>query len=235
MNILMNKFLSEIFANFGPAFPLDWATVIPDLLVALVTGITVGVTILIAERISDSRAESRRLERIGTRLVHPLLLVVQRPEHYPRLDDIGRLRKKQREALKILEEPDLDDWHEASPTQLTSALVKYRNALRDQRHDREDLFQAIRDWERIHSKEERIVEYVAARMQQANEQALRDLFPEKTERTNLEGEYESIREHRHVKSHARAFRRALARSERAQGIAHKELVARIRATSNNPR
>lgn len=227
----MNNLLGDIFSIFQLAFPPDWSTVIPDLIVALVTGVTVGATILIAERVSASRAESKRIERIGVRLVHPLLLVLQRPVYYPKFEDIGQLKKKQREALEILEDPDLDDWHEASPTQLTSALVKYRTALRDQRHDREDLVQVIRDWERIHGKEERIYEYASARIQEVNEHALRNLFPEKNERDSLEDEYTKMRKHGHVKSHARAYRRALARSERALGTAHEELVAQIRATS----
>lgn len=205
---------------------------IPDLIVALVTGVAVGVAILIVERMSASRAEKRKLEQLGTRLVHPLLLVLQRPVYFPRYDRIGELQKKQREALKILEDPDLDDWHETSPTPLSKALVKYRNALRDQRHDREDLAQSIRDWERIHGKELNIVDYSEACLLDAHEQALRDLFPDKAERQRLEIEFQKVREHGHVKLHARAFRGALARSERAQRDAHNELVARIKETSS---
>ncbi|WP_091718718.1 hypothetical protein [Pseudarthrobacter equi] len=203
---------------------------IPDLIVALVTGVAVGLAILIAERMSAIKAEKRKLEQLGTRLVHPLLLVLQRPEYFPRFDKIGELQKKQREAMKILEDPDLDDWHETSPSSLTKALVKYRNALRDQRHDREDLAQTIKDWDRVHGKEPNILEYAEARLLDANEQALRDLFPDKAERVRLETEFGKLREHGHVKSHARAFRGARARSERAQGDAHEELVAQIKAT-----
>jgi hypothetical protein len=205
---------------------------IPDLIVALVTGVSVGVAILIVERMSASKAEKLKLEQLGTRLVHPLLLVLQRPVYFPRFDQIGELQKKQREALKILEDPDLDDWHETSPTPLTGALVKYRNALRDQRHDREDLAQTIRDWERIHGKEPKIVDYSEACLLDANEQALRDLFPDKAERLRLEIEFEKVRGHGHVKLHARAFRGARARSERAQRDAHNELVARMKATAS---
>lgn len=224
-----------IFASPTSVFSPDWSAMIPDLIVAVVTGVAVGVTILFAERLSASKAEKRRLERIGTRLVHPLLLIVQRPEHFPRFDHIGKLTKKQSEALDILEDRDLDDWHEATPTPLTRALVKYRNALRDQRHDREDLAQALRDWGRMHSKEQRVVEYSEARLLDANQEVIRDLFPDKVERQCLESEFEKVREHGHVKRHARAFRGARARSERAQGIANTELVARMKATSKQPR
>lgn len=215
----------------GSVFPPDWSAMIPDLIVALATGVAVGIAILVAERMSTSKAEKRRLERLGTRLVHPLLLVLQRPEHFPRFDQIGKLKKKQREALKILEDPDLDDWHETSPTPLTRALVKYRNALRDQRHDREDLAQAIQDWGRIHGKEPRIVDYSEARLLDAHDQSLREHFPDREELLRLEGEFERVRKHGHVKSHARALRGALGRSERAQASAHTELVARMKATA----
>lgn len=227
----MSNSTNLILEASSSAFPPNWSTMIPDLIVALATGVAVGVAVLIVERVSASKAEKRKLEQLGTRLVHPLLLVLQRPVYFPRFDGLGELQKKQREALKILEDPDLDDWHETSPTSLTKALVKYRNALRDQRHDREDLAQTIRDWDRIHAKEPKTVDYSEARLLDANEQALRDLFPDKAERLRLEIEFRKVREHGHVKSHARAFRSARARSERAQQHAHTELVARIKATA----
>lgn len=201
---------------------------VPDIIVAVITGVAVGAALLIADRASAAGAERRRFEKLGTRLVHPLLLVLQRPEHFPRFEGIGELVKKQREALKILEHPDLDDWHETSPTELTRSLVQYRNALRDQRHDREDLAQALADWARIHGKEERIEEYAEARLLDAHQQALLERFPDGVERRNLEREFELVRAHGHVKSHARAFRGALGRSERSQRIAHDQLVARMK-------
>ncbi|MHA7264109.1 hypothetical protein ACX80W_13000 [Arthrobacter sp. TMN-37] len=228
----MNNPIDLNLGASSSAFPPDWSTVIPDLIVALVTGVAVGVAILIVERMSAVKAEKRKLEQLGTRLVHPLLLVLQRPVYFPRFDQIGELEKKQREALNILEDPDLDDWHDTSPTPLTKALVKYRNALRDQRHDREDLAQTIRDWERLHGREPKIVEYSEARLLDANEQALRDLFPDKAERLRLEVEFLKVREHGHVKSHGRAFRGARSRSDRAQRDAHNELVERMKATAS---
>lgn len=210
-------------------FPPDWSTMIPDILVAVITGVAVGAALLIADRLSAADAERRRFEKLGTRLVHPLLLVLQRPEYFPRFEGIGQLGKKQREALKILEHPDLDDWHETNPTELTRSLVQYRNALRDQRHDREDLAQTLADWARIHGQESRIEEYAEARLLEAHSQALLERFSDGAERGKLEREFEVLRTHGHVKSHARAFRAALGRSKRSQGIAHDQLVARMKA------
>lgn len=229
MNHGFQNFLMPLFTAIRP----NWSSLIPDLIVAIVTGIVVGIVLLLADRHSVAKSEKRRFERVGARLVHPLLLVMQRPEYLHRRDRISELSKKHRESLKILEDPDLDDWHESEKKTITLSLIKYRNALRDQLHDREDLAQSLDYWNRIHGKDPLVPGYIEARLSGANEQELRDLFPNKDRRDILSSEFDRARQHRLVKLHARAFRAALRRTEKAQTSAYNELLIQIRQISNN--
>lgn len=204
-----------------------WSSLIPDLIVAIVTGLAVGAVLLLADHRSSKRSEKVRCERIGKRLIHPLLLVMQRPEYIHPRDNIRALSKKHQESLNILEDPDLDDWHESEKSTITQSLIKYRNALRDQLHDRNDLAQSIDYWNKLHARHSESHSYIEARFSGANEQELRNLFPNKEQREILASDYDRARQHRLVKLHARAFRSALQRTAKMQTIAYHELIAQI--------
>lgn len=72
----------------------NWNQLIPDLIVALATGLFVGLIFLVAQRRREGWAE-RLASRVGSsQLVHPLLLALQMTVDDQRFRSIAKLSRK---------------------------------------------------------------------------------------------------------------------------------------------
>lgn len=188
----------------------------------------VGLVLLMVER---RVAEGRRRVEVRLRrrrIVQPLLLVLQRPEYARNFDTVSPINRKWQRALSIIEGSELDSWHELEPTDLTSALLRFRSAIWDLREDADDLGQAIARWRAIHERVEGASEFATARILGANEQYLRERFPTARVASPVVVDSDRMRENRLVKRHERKHRKAARRVDRMAGVVLDELVELIR-------
>jgi hypothetical protein len=75
---------------------------------------------------------------------------------------ITPINRKLLRALEIVEGSDLDYWHALDPADLTTALLRFRNAAWDLREDADDLEKAIRRWVTIHKPQDDAARYAIA-------------------------------------------------------------------------
>ena len=100
----------------------SWATFVPDLIVGVLTGAVVGAAFYAYERGAEGRRQRHDARVVSSRIVQPLLLVLQRPEHLSSYESVVPIPRKLVRALSIVEQADVDLWHETSPSELTKRL-----------------------------------------------------------------------------------------------------------------
>lgn len=208
---------------------VNWETFIPDLIVGVVTGGVVGLVLLGYERRSGKRRRREEARAVGLRLVHPLLLALQRPTYTNSYSGILPLPAKLTRALDLVEASELDALHDIEPTELTRRIRKFRSCMWDFRADAEDLDQAISRWGRLHAGSPDEVEYGIAKILGAPASYLAEAYPEPGARERLSVAAAHMQENRVVKKHARKYRKAQSRVERATEELLVELVERIKA------
>lgn len=207
---------------------VNWEAFVPDLIVGVVTGGVVGLVLLAYERRSGKRRRRDEARAVGLRLVHPLLLALQRPTYTTTYSGVLPLPAKLTRALDLIEASDLDALHDIEPTELTRRIRKFRSCMWDLRADAEDLDQAISRWGRLHARDADEVEYGMAIILGASGSYLSETFPESGVRERLSGAAGRMQDNRVVKKHARKYRKARARVERATEDLLGELVERIK-------
>lgn len=215
-------------AGTGAAWPADWSTLVPDLIVAVVTGLLIGLVLWLLQLIYERRRNADVARRISLRIVQPLLLVLQAPSYVLSFTDMSALPRKHQAAFNIIENSDLDEWHETRPTKLTRSLMSYRSVLRDYQQDANDLAQAVERWFNVHEADPRVRQWVAGKLLGANIEVLRDSSNGKTDYQDLVRDGERVLEQRLVSKHARAFRTAQRRADNAVGRLLPILIEHIR-------
>jgi hypothetical protein len=207
----------------------DWSTFVPDLVVGAVTGGLVGLALYIFERRTATASRKAEARAVSRRLVHPLLIVLQRPRLLEDYTSIVPLPSKPRRALEMLEAADVDLWHETAPTTLTDNLQRFRSALWDLETDAGNLRDAVQRWSAIHAEDERVAKYATAEILGAPRQYLDQTFGDPLARASIEREAQRLLGSKFVKKHAAAYRGALNRVERAQESLVAVLIDEIRA------
>jgi hypothetical protein len=208
---------------------MSFETFGPDLLVGLLTGVVVGAVIIFYERSLAAKREAREAQSQASRLVHPLLLAIQRLEADPDYDKVVPLPRRIDRALKLVEGSDLDRWRELSDSALVTRLYEFRDAGWDLREDAHDLDVAIQRWKRLHQTVDGTVEYGTAEILGAGTQYLVEAFPESEQRQTLAREAENFHAHRLVKKHTRHYRKAMSKTEGELGALHSALTSEIRS------
>lgn len=137
----------------------NWETFVPDLIVGVVTGAVVGLVVLGYERLSAARRRREDARTTSLRIVHPLLLALQRPIYVWNYSSVLPLPQRWARALELVEASDLDSWHHVAPTDLTRVLLRFRSRLWDLRADAEDLIAAVDRWDRLQARDPKEVEY----------------------------------------------------------------------------
>lgn len=206
----------------------NWSTFIPDLIVGVVTGAVVGLAFYVYE---SKSAETRRRDEaraVSRRIVQPLLLVLQRPDFEREYQRITPLPRKFVRAIDVIEGSDLDHWHDIAPNDLTSRLLRFRSAAWDLREDAHDLDEAIRRWARLHAHHDRTAEYATAKVLDAPRQYIHEAFPDENELAEVASETEGLLASHFVKLHARKYRKAYGRVERAKESLIGVLIEHIR-------
>jgi hypothetical protein len=156
------------------------------------------------------------------------LLILQRPTYVPNYTSLGELARKQHATLVLLEESELDSWHETKPTELTEALVRCRTRLRDFERDAQDLNDAVERWFRLHPAPVGVREWVIGHVLGAEEHELRALTPAGAHIPTVRAHAKTALESRLLKRHFRAYRAAEGRTERSIAALLDILVLEIR-------
>lgn len=216
-------------------FAINWSSFIPDLIVGVVTGAVVGLALYIYESKTSERRRREEARAVSRRIVQPMLLVLQRPDFEHEYQRLTPLPRKLVRAIGLIEGSDLDHWHDIEPTDLTRRLLRFRSAAWDLREDAQDLEEAIRRWARLHAEHERSAEYATALVLDAPHQYLHEAFPDEHKRADIATEAESLIASHFVKLHARKYRKASGRVERAKESLIEVLVEHIRAISQGAR
>ncbi|MCK2031672.1 hypothetical protein [Microbacterium sp. KSW4-4] len=211
----------------GP-WPPDLSTLIPDLTVALATGVFIGIVLYLYQRGIERRQKRILVERVSRRLVEPMLYVLQRPHYVPDYSALGVLSNKHRTTLDILENSELDDWHETSPTQLTRALVDTRTKLRDLEVDSQNVRDAVERWFRIHPAPPGTREWVVGYIRGAKEHELK-LITKPLIKQPISAAVEDSLTSRLVKRHFASVRAAENRAFRSISELLEILIVEVRA------
>ncbi|MER6975138.1 hypothetical protein ABT304_29030 [Nocardioides sp. NPDC000445] len=207
----------------------NWSSFVPDLIVGAVTGSLVALALYIFERRAATERRKAEARAVSRRLVHPLLMVLQRPRLLEDYTSIVPIPKKSKRALELIENADLDLWHEIAASDLTANLWRFRSALWDLETDAENLHDAVRRWSAIHSQNSDTANYATAKLLGAPRQYLEENFADPATRPIIEGEAKRLLGSKFVKKHAAAYRRARGRVERAQESLVQVLIIEIRA------
>lgn len=215
----------------GPPWPGDWSSFWPDMVIGCLTGIIIGLAFWLLDVWANQRHSRKTARRVSLRIVQPLLLILQRPTIAQSFTELGELPRKHRLALELIEDSDLDDWHEERPTELTEAVRDYRTRLRTLKADADDLEQTVDRWFTVHRTRPMIREWVEARLLGASDDFLRALIPDTEDYETVEAEGEAVVGNRLVRKHARAYRQAERRADNAVKALMPILIANIRATS----
>lgn len=208
---------------------MSFDTFLPDLLVGLLTGVVVGAVFIIYERALAAKREAAEAKRHAARLVHPLLLAIQRLEE-PNYESVLALPRRIDRALSLVEGSDLDRWNELTESSLITKLFAFRGAAWDLREDAHDLDVAMRRWQRLHEAVPGTVEYVTAVLLGAPIQYLVELVPDRERRRSMSEAADVCLASKFVKEHARHYRKALARTRRTLDALQRELVVAVRAS-----
>lgn len=208
-------------------WPANWETFIPDLIVGAITGVVIGVFVLLLQLGVERRGRRRLARQASLRTVQPLLLLLQRPKYFPSYTNIA-LPRKHRSALDFIEGAQLDEWHEQRPTELTRRLMRYRSILRDFDRDGDNLSQALERWFAIHGPEPKVRQWVTAKLLGAGEYVLKDIPRDKTERRRISRDADEVLDHRNIRKSAGAYRQAERRAEKAMSELLPVLIAEVR-------
>ena len=195
---------------------VDWSTFLPDLIVGALTGGVVGLALYIIERRAAAASRKNEAKTVSRRLVHPLLLVLQRPGLFADFTSIVPIPSKPKQALQLIEAADVDLWHETAPSDLTTGLRRYRSALWDLETDAANLQDAVQRWTDIHTDSPKVAEYAIARLLDAPRRHLDGFFADSSVRASVEDEVDLMLDSKFVKKHASAYRGAINRVQRAQ-------------------
>lgn len=207
---------------------MSFDTFVPDLLVGVLTGIAVGVVFIVYERVLASKRAEAEAQLHSSRLVHPLLLAVQRLDE-PNYESTSSLPRQVTRALAVVEASDLDRWNELAESPLITKLLEFRDAAWDLREDARDLEVALQRWQRLHETTPGTTDFCTAEILGAPNQYLVELAPDRDLRRALSEESRTCRDSKFVKKHARHYRKGLARTGRALDALQAELVTEVRA------
>jgi hypothetical protein len=207
---------------------MSFDTFVPDLIVGLATGLAVGAVFIVYERYLTGRRDSAEAQAHSSRLVHPLLLTLQRLEEEPNYERVVPLPRRIERALALVEASDLDRWRHLTDSLLVTRLFEFRDAAWDLREDAQDLDVAIRRWQRLHEMTPGTAEYGTAELLNAPPQYLTEVFPDAAQRRALRQAAEEFKANRLVKKHARHYRKAHVRTERELDALREVLAAEIR-------
>jgi hypothetical protein len=189
----------------------DWTQFLPDVVVALFIGLGVGLVLLVAQWTRETSA-SRRESRNGVaRLIHPLLLELQRAGDDHRYDRLDKPSRRREAALQMIERSDIEIWHERRPTRLSVAILGYRNACWSQIVQGKELDAGIARWCREHATDERTYEFAVAKSKGANHRDLRTLFTP-NEWARVTSDYSQLAVSRRFTKPARGFRAKVGRA-----------------------
>lgn len=215
----------------GPEWPGDWSTFWPDMVIGCLTGLIIGLALWLLQVWADQRQSRQTARRVSLRIVQPLLLLLQRPALGQSFNDLGKLPRKHRMSLDLIEGSDLDDWHEERATELTEAVRDYRTRLRTFEADADDLAQAVDRWFTVHRTGPVVREWVEARLLGASDDYLRALVPETTDYDRIAEAGEAVVTNRLVRKHARQYRQSERRADRTVQTLLPILIASVRSTS----
>lgn len=216
----------------GPSWPGDWSTFWPDMVIGGVTGLIIGLALWLLQLWVDRRHSRTVARRVSLRIVQPLLLVLQRPTYTRGFSEISVLPRKHRTALTLIEQSDLDDWHEELATELTETLRDYRGRLWTLQADADDLEQAVERWFTVHRTSPVVREWVEARLLGASEDYLRAMVRSEDDYAQIAASGERIVNSRLVRKHARAYAHSLRRADRTVENLMPILIENVRRRAN---
>lgn len=202
------------------------------MVIGCTTGLIIGLALWLLQIWADRRHSRKVTRRVSLRIVQPLLLALQRPTYTQGFSEISVLPRKHRTALALIEQSDLDDWHEELSTELTESLRDYRGRLWTLQADAEDLEQAVERWFTIHRTSPVVREWVEATLLGASEDYLRAMVRSEDDYTQIAGSGAQIVGSRLVRKHARAYGRALRRADRTVQNLMPILIENVRRRSN---
>lgn len=216
----------------GPTWPGDWSTFWPDMVIGCVTGLIIGLALWLLQIWADQRHARKVSRRVSLRIVQPLLLVLQRPTYTQGFSEISVLPRKHRTALSLIEQSDLDDWHEELATELTETLRDYRGRLWNLQADADDLEQAVERWFTVHRTSPVVREWVEARLLGASEDYLRAMVRSEDDYEAIAAAGSQIVSSRLVRKHARAYGQALRKADRTMQNLMPILIENVRRPAN---
>lgn len=216
----------------GPTWPGDWSTFWPDMVIGCVTGLIIGLALWLLQIWADQRHARKVTRRVSLRIVQPLLLALQRPVYTQGFSEIAVLPRKHRTALTLIEQSDLDDWHEELATDLTESLRDYRSRLWNLQADADDLEQAVERWFTVHHTSPVVREWVEARLLGASEDYLRAMVRAEDDYASIASAGSQIVSSRLVRKHARAYSQSLRKADRTVQTLMPILIENVRRRAN---
>ncbi|QNN82392.1 hypothetical protein H3H54_15510 [Brachybacterium sp. Z12] len=216
----------------GPTWPGDWSTFWPDMVIGCITGLLIGLALWLLQIWADQRHSRKVARRVSLRIVQPLLLALQRPTYTQGFSEISVLPRRHRAALSLIEQSDLDDWHEELATELTETLRDYRGRLWNLQADADDLEQAVERWFAVHRTSPVVREWVEARLLGASEDYLRAMVRADDDYEPIAAAGAQIVTSRLVRKHARAYGHALRKADRTVQNLMPILIENVRRPAN---
>lgn len=168
-------------------------------------GLIVGLVLLIAQWYRENHAATTEARDGPARLIHPLLLELQRAGDDPRYERLDKLSRRRQAALALIEQTDVEVWHVRRPTKLTMYMLAYRSACWSLIAQGKELESGVRRWCRDHATSPRTLEFAIAKLKGANHRDLRKQFTA-TDWPNLTSDYLLLVDSPRVKKPARRFR-----------------------------
>lgn len=216
----------------GPTWPGDWSTFWPDMVIGCVTGLLIGLALWLLQIWAEERHARKVTRKVSLRIVQPLLLTLQRPVYTQGFSEIAELPRKHRTALALIEQSDLDDWHEELATELTESLRDYRSRLWNLQADAGDLEQAVERWFTVHRTSPVVREWVEAKLLGASEDYLRAMVRTEDDYDAISAAGTQIVSSRLVRKHARAYNHSLRRADRMVQTLTPILIENVRHRAN---
>jgi hypothetical protein len=193
----------------------DWTQFVPDAIVALLTGVLVGVALLIAQWQREKRATTGEARDGAARLVHPLLLELQRAGDDPRYERLDKLSRRRETALRLIERSEAEIWHERRPTKITAAMLAYRNACWSQIAQGKELESGISRWCRDHAASPHTREFATAKQKGANHRDLSGRYT-RADWKKMTADYALLTTSRRVTKPASRYRAKSSRAEQRE-------------------
>lgn len=214
---------------------MNWNSFVPDLVVGIVTGAIVGIALFLVQRRVERRTASSLAQRESVRLVQPLLLALQRKRYNKGLTDVALLPGKHREAFLLINEVQLDEWHETSPTPLTESLIRYRSRLRDWATDAKVLSEAIEFHFARRSAIPALEDWVKAKLLRAGSLELKKITPPGFSYAAFSAQGELALRSKGIGSQASKYRQASIRTGKITDELIPILINHMRASSEAPK